>query len=408
MKADLDRLMAERDLNALLTLPTEHEDHYRNYLSNGAQFSGFVVKKRGHDPVLITGEMEREEAARSGLTTYVFEDFNYSQILREYKADRDRILTEFYRRIFEKLGIEGKICIYGVGDANSIIRTVQRFEEYLSDVVQLVPDTGRTTIFDEVVQTKSPDEIARLRDVAARTSAVMRNARAWLGGHKADGEIVVKADGSPLTVGDFKRYVRGQLHEHDLEEKNGMIFAPGRDGGIPHSTGEADTVLRVGQPIVFDLFPREPQGYFHDVTRTWCLGHAPEEAQAAWDLVKEAFDRSVAMCKPGTPTHEVQIMVCELFEENGHPTVLNTPGTTDGYVHTLAHGVGLQIHESPFFRNFDAGYKVQIGNVFTIEPGLYYPERGYGMRIEDSVLINEAGEPEHLTDVPYDLVIELQ
>jgi Xaa-Pro aminopeptidase len=114
------------------------------------------------------------------------------------------------------------------------------------------------------------------------------------------------------------------------------------------------------------------------------------------------------MCKAGTPTNTVQKMVCEFFEANGHPTVLNTPGTTKGYVHSLAHGLGLNVHEAPYFPTFSEKYHLKPGNVFTIEPGLYYPDEGYGVRIEDTVYLNEKGELETLTDCPYDLVIELK
>ena len=144
------------------------------------------------------------------------------------------------------------------------------------------------------------------------------------------------------------------------------------------------------------------------MTRTWCLGYAPPEAQAAYDAVMTAFSRSQEMCAPGLSSSQVQRMVCELFETAGHPTVLNTPGTTAGYVHSLAHGIGLNVHEAPHFPTFSDRYTLQAGNVFTIEPGLYYPERGYGVRVEDTVCLNEAGDLEVLTDCPYDLVIRLE
>ncbi len=88
--------------------------------------------------------------------------------------------------------------------------------------------------------------------------------------------------------------------------------------------------------------------------------------------------------------------------------MLSTPGTPEGYVHSLAHGVGLNVHEAPYFPTRAARYWLQRGNVFTVEPGLYYPSRGYGIRIEDTVYLNEAGSLESLTDCPYDLVIELK
>jgi Xaa-Pro aminopeptidase len=408
MKTDLDRLMAERGIEALLTLITETEDPYRAYLSSGAHFSGMVIKKRGEPPVLIANEMERDEAAKTGLTVYTYNDFGYADLLREHKSNAQAARPAWYRRIFEQLGIRGKISLYGVADVNDVYNQILVFVGELKDLVELVPDEVRGSIFDQAVETKDAAELATLRDIGRRTSVAMRAAREWIGSHRAKDGSVIQADGSPLTIGDVKRYVRGQLFEQGLEDPEQMIFAQGRDAGVPHSKGEDSAPIRLGQTIVFDLFPREPGGYFHDVTRTWCVGYAPPEVQAVYDTVMEAYRRSMAMCKPGVITSTVQQMVCQYFEEQGHPTVLNTPSTMEGYVHSLAHGLGLRVHEAPYFPTHGEKYRLQIGSVFTIEPGLYYPERGYGVRIEDTVCLNERGAVETLTDCPYDLVIELK
>ncbi len=408
MKSDLDRLMEERNIDAVFTLPGEHYDTYRAYLANGADFSGMVFKKRGHDPVLLANLMEVDEAARSGLTVYSYEDFEYGKILKESEGDRNTASLLLYRRVFDKLAITGNVGLYGIGDIGTAINTVRALEAGLAESgITLVFESGRASIFDRANETKDPDEIARLRSIAARTSAVVRATRDWLGTFRAEGDTVVDRTGTPLTIGAVKRFVRGQLFEHDLEDAEGMIFAQGRDAGVPHSAGEDDQVLKTGESIVFDLFPREPKGYFHDMTRTWCLGYARADVQEAWDAVWEAFERAVETCKPGVTTNIPQRTVCEYFESLGHPTVLNSPGTTEGYVHSLAHGLGLNVHEAPYFPTEGTRYTIQAGSVFTIEPGLYYPERGFGIRIEDTVFMNEGGTLETLTDVPYDLVIKL-
>jgi Xaa-Pro aminopeptidase len=405
MKTDLDRLMEAKQIDALLILRGDHEDPFRSYLANGSDFSGTVVKKRGAPPVLIAHSMERDEAAKSGLTVYTEDDFDFTALLREYKDDISGHRTEWYRRIFERLGIQNRIAVYGVGDINIAYHTLRVLVDQLG--VEIVSDEERCTVFDQAFETKDPDELARLRDVAHRTSATMRATREWMAGHRAGDGVVVTTDGDPLTIGDVKRHVRLELLQRGLEDPEGMIFAQGRDAGVPHSKGEEADPVRLGETIVFDLFPRAPRGYFHDMTRTWCIGHAAPDVQAAYDAVMEAYRRAVAMCKPGITTQLVQVMVCEYFEEQGHPTVLHTPGTQEGYVHSLAHGLGLNVHEAPYFPTFSAQYKLQPGNVFTIEPGLYYPDRGYGVRIEDTVYLNEQGDVETLTDCPYDLVIEL-
>jgi Xaa-Pro aminopeptidase len=399
--------MEARGIDALLTLPGENEDPYRTYLGNGADFAGMVIKKRGAPPVLIVNDMERDEAAKSGLLVYTYEDFGYTELMAELR-DQRKTAQAWYRRIFDKLDVRGKLVLYGVGDINNALNTYHLLTEALGERIEFVTEAPLDTVFDHAYETKDPAELDRLRDVARRASAVMRAVREWIASHRADNGLVVKADGSPLTIGEVKRYARLQLFDHGLEDPEGMIFAQARDAAVPHSKGDDSEPLKLGQTIVFDLFPREPRGYFHDMTRTWCIGYAPPEVQTAYNAVMEAFRRSSAMCKIGTQTNLVQEMVCKFFEGLGHPTVLESPGTKEGYVHSLAHGLGLNVHEAPYFRHYSTQFQLQPGNVFTIEPGLYYPDRGYGIRIEDTVYLNAAGELETLTDCPYDLVIELK
>lgn len=408
MKTDLDRLMTERNIDALMTLPSEHDDPYRAYLTHSARYHGLVLKKRNCSPVVVAQAMEVEEAAKSGLTVYNYEDFGFSELVCQYGPDSDQSMAHWYRRLFGALGIQGRVVVYGVGDLNAAFSVFSVLRKHLSKQITLVAETPRQTIFDRAFETKDTDEIAALRDVARRTSTVVRTTRQWIGTHHAKEGIVMQDDGTPLTIGEVKHFVRMKLFEQNLHDPEGMIFAQGRDAGVPHSKGEDDQPLKLGQTIVFDLFPRGPGGYYHDMTRTWCIGHAEPEAQAAYDAVMSAYVQAEEACKPGVTTNIPQQLVCEIFEDLGHPTVLNTPGTNEGYVHSLAHGLGLTVHEAPFFPTFSETYHLQPGNVFTLEPGLYYPSRGYGIRIEDTVYMNDLGEIEPLTEVPYDLVIELK
>jgi Xaa-Pro aminopeptidase len=90
----------------------------------------------------------------------------------------------------------------------------------------------------------------------------------------------------------------------------------------------------------------------------------------------------------------------------GHPTIRSNPSTVEGYVHSLGHGLGLQIHSSPRFRSY-LDDTIERGQVFTVEPGLYYPDRGFGIRIEDTIYVDDNGEFHSLTPFPKDLVIPI-
>ena len=407
MRSEIDNLMAARQLDALMVITEERYDAVVDYLTNGARITGGVVlKRRGEAPVLAVGGMETEEAKASGLEVRDYSAFGYHEVMKAHKDDPVARKVAWWQALLAGVGVEGgRVGIYGAGDLNVYLEVFRAFDREVT-AYTLVGE-AENTLFQAAMETKDADEMARIRGVAARTNEVIRATWDYIAGHRADGEAVVDVDGQPLTIGAVKRFVRRELIERGLED-TGMIFAQGRDAGYPHSRGEDEQPLRQGQSIVFDLFPRElGGGYHHDMTRTWCIGHAPEAVQTAYEQVMEAFDRAVEATKPGMQGGDVQQIVLDYFEGLGHPTSRSEPGTQAGYVHSLGHGVGLHIHEPPRMSHVRSD-ELRKGSVVTIEPGLYYPERGFGIRVEDMVAIREDGSIETLTDFPKDLVLPLR
>jgi Xaa-Pro aminopeptidase len=83
-------------------------------------------------------------------------------------------------------------------------------------------------------------------------------------------------------------------------------------------------------------------------------------------------------------------------------------GKTEGYVHSLGHGIGLNVHERPRLSILSkVEERLAPGHVFTIEPGLYYPEREIGVRIEDDVAIREDGAVTNLTSISKEILVPL-
>ncbi len=216
--------------------------------------------------------------------------------------------------------------------------------------------------------------------------------------------------GRPLTIGAVKQLINLWLAEAGVENPKGAIFAQGRDAGIPHSAGDAEAQIRLGQTIVFDIFPSEAGGgYFYDFTRTWCLGYAPDEALAVYEDVLAVYRQIMTELEAHTPCRTYQLRTCELFEARGHPTICSNPQTREGYVHSLGHGLGLYVHERPRFgETATPEDRLDPGVVVTIEPGLYYPDRDLGVRLEDTVYIHPNGRVEVLADYPLDLVIPVK
>ena len=396
--------METRDLAALVVVCGDAFSAPRHYLTSGAAItSGLVIKKRGDGAIIFANPMETEEAAKSGLRVVSTNDVGFPQMLKDAEGNRTKAEVMLWGKCLEVAGVrDGKVGVYGVGDLNMALELVRLLEAAWPQYM-FAGEMGMT-LFDEAYLTKDADEIERIREVARKTNEVMQLTRDFVSAARVENDALVKADGTALTIGDVRRFVRRTLLDYDLEDTH-MIFAQGRDAGFPHSRGEDPEQLRLGQSIVFDLFPREiGGGYFHDMTRTWSLGYATPEVQAVYDDVMEAFDVAVEVFRGGMVGADLQAAVEDYFESKQHPTLRSTPGSTDGYVHSLGHGVGLNIHERPRMSSQSKDMLVP-GSVITIEPGLYYPERGHGVRVEDTFYVDEGGNLVSLSPFSKDLIV---
>ena len=407
MKSDLDRLMQERDMDAFVVTGGEEFNAIRFYLSKGAHIThGSIFKSRGQEPLLVCSRMELEEAQKSGLKVRTDAELGFHERLAAAEGDSYTATAQFWADVLSEMGLNGgRVGLYGTWQINKTIAQLGVLQEHLPQYEFLAE--GKRTLFEEAMLTKDQQEISRLKSVAERANSVMETVWDYIAGLDVEGEFLFDESGQQVTIGDIKGLVRRELMACGLEDTN-TIFAQGRDAGFPHSRGEADMPLKTGQAIVFDLFPREQGGgYHHDMTRTWCIGYAPPEVRDAYDTVMEAFDISVESFGLNKPTHLMQEAVLDHYEAKGHATIRSDPRTMEGYIHTLGHGVGIDIHESPSISHTRRDDVFQIGNVLTIEPGLYYPDRGYGVRVEDLFVIDESGALVSLTSFRKDLVIPL-
>ena len=84
-------------------------------------------------------------------------------------------------------------------------------------------------------------------------------------------------------------------------------------------------------------------------------------------LVKDALQLAFNNVKINSPINRLQKLVCTFFKEKGHPTILDNPGTTKGFVHSLGHGVGVSVHEAPpITSNLDNNFVFRKGTTVSI------------------------------------------
>jgi Xaa-Pro aminopeptidase len=413
MKSDIDALMQERSLDALLVLGAAEHNPPMYYFTGGGHVSAAVlVKKRGEEPILFYNDMERDEAARTGLQTRSLGAYSFQDLLKEAGGDMTLVGALRIQHMLTDLGLtKGRVAIYGNVDFGSTFATVTKFQSLMPNL-ELIGENSMNSVFSRAMETKDARDVERIRQMGLITTEVVRHTAEYLTSRdvRAD-EVLLKEDGAPLTVGDVHAKIRLWVAELGAELPEGFIFSIGRDAGVPHSTGNPADLMRLGQTIIYDIYPAEcGGGYFYDFTRTWSLGYATPEAQELYDQVREIFNRLLENFDLNASFKDYQRMTCEYFESKGHKSQLNTKGSLlDGYVHSLGHGVGLNIHERPFSGlDADETHRLAPGVVITSEPGLYYPEKGMGFRIEDTLWVRPDGKMEILADYPYDFVLPMK
>jgi Xaa-Pro aminopeptidase len=170
------------------------------------------------------------------------------------------------------------------------------------------------------------------------------------------------------------------------------IIASGPHAALPHAV-PTERLLAEGDFVVMD-FGATYQGYCADMTRTVCVGQASAAQRAIYEATLRAHEACKAAARPGLPASA-------LHETAGR--IIADAGYAGRFTHSLGHGVGLDIHELPFVGP-TAAEPLEVGNVITIEPGIYVPGT-CGVRIEDFGVITATGfrdftgSPHHLIEL---------
>ncbi len=156
------------------------------------------------------------------------------------------------------------------------------------------------------------------------------------------------------------------------------IVASGKNSSVPHhQTGKRE--VREGDLVIVD-FGTVYKGYVSDITRPFFVGRVSQEAVKIYEAVKEAQETGIRELSAGKSAREVELKVREKLREKGYE---------EFFVHSLGHGIGIEVHEYPTLSK-SSEEVLRKGNVITVEPGVYIPELG-GVRIEDDCLITQEG-----------------
>ncbi|MFW9853547.1 MAG: M24 family metallopeptidase [Candidatus Thorarchaeota archaeon] len=352
---------------------------------------GVYIKKIGEEPVLVVGDLDTANAQR-GLVRKVYptSKYNLSKLAQENGLKEAYIII--YDQILGELGGAKGLVLAGKIEAGQAIDISRRMEKR-GYKIRAEPD-----LVDNVRRTKSSRELDIIREVARRTEDVVRTTLSMLRECSIKGDTLQNPfeSGKDLTVGKVKQFINLRLAEKNLIAVFDTIFAPGPDGADPHNHGTSERKLTTGTPIVFDIFPRDVEsGYCFDTTRTFTIGKASMEVKKMYEDVLEAQKAALEQIMANANGKKISTSVCNILTKRGHKTPLyymENPGMPmeEGFIHGLGHGVGLTIGEPPYLSLLREEEVLKVGDVVTVEPGVYYPNK-WGIRIEDTVAVQNKG-----------------
>jgi Xaa-Pro dipeptidase len=293
------------------------------------------------EPVLVIGKLFPQDEEKLGIKVVYFDDTD----------DCVEVLASHMRK-------GGTIGIDKTWPARFLLRLM---ELQVGDAY-----SNASTIIDHIRQIKTEEEQQKMR-VASRCN--------------------------DTSIEELIPLVSKGMTEAELGEELLKIYLKnGAHAADPHHETD-DSKGSYGDAVVLDVGCLV-NGYCADMTRTVFIGKASEEAKKIYAIVKEANRRGIEAAKPGARMCDVDLAARNYIEEKGFG---------EYFTHRTGHSIGLEDHEFGDVSSVNTDI-IQVGQCFSVEPGIYLPDENIGVRIEDLVIITEDG-CEVLNDFTKDLII---
>ncbi len=307
-----------------------------------------------------------------------FTDFRYATQSAEQVPEtfeREIVVGELFEAAVASLDAAGGRL--GFDDATVTVAQHARLRELLEDRWELVPCAGAV---ERLRAVKDTNEIARIRAASELADEALRTV--------LEGGVVGR------TERDVALALELRMRRLGAEAASfPSIVAAGAHGALPHAEPRDEPIPR--DVLVTIDWGALHEGYCSDCTRTYATGEGvSDEARQVYELVLDAQRQGIAAVKAGLNGKEIDAVARAVIEQGG-------PGERFG--HGLGHGVGMEVHEGPRLSRTAGEEPLQVGNVVTVEPGVYLPGR-YGVRIEDLLVVTGEGS-DFLTALPKELTV---
>jgi D-alanyl-D-alanine dipeptidase len=211
---------------------------------------------------------------------------------------------------------------------------------------------------------KDDDELERLADAGAAADASF--------------EEIVHVQFAGRLETEVAADLAGLLRKHGHSQVDFTVVGSGPNGANPHHEAGGRTIQE-GDMVVLD-FGGLKNGYGSDTTRTVHVGEPTDEERKVFEIVRRAQQAGFEAVRPGVACEEVDRAARKVIADAGYG---------EYFIHRVGHGIGLTTHEPPYMVEGETR-PIEPGMCFSIEPGIYLPDR-FGVRIEDIVVATEDG-----------------
>lgn len=350
--------MKEKNINvALITSPTNIYYFTGFYSNPHERFMGLFIQMN-NEPILIVPELDINAAKSKKV---IREIFGYSDSVGPDSLIKEKIIINAE----DSIGVEENLISLKRANWLKNIFNLQQFKD-------IDPGLFSMRLVKDEIEVRYLQEAAIFADKAI--------------------EYGIKA----LKVGKSELEIIAEIEFH--LKKQGIekmsfdtMVLTGEKTGLPHGKSSIDTI-KYGDFVMFDLGV-VVNGYCSDITRTIIIGEATEKQQEIYDTVLNAQLKAIEKAKPNVKAKEIDLAARNFITDKGYGSYFN---------HRVGHGLGLDVHETPSIHENNEEI-IQVGMVFTIEPGIYLPNFG-GVRIEDDILITE-NSSQVLTSFTKELIV---
>ena len=357
----------------LLLYASPETDKNIYYISRFKAPDPYTFIQKDDTTYLLASSLEYERAKKTARVDQVLPYFKYSKKLKE-KNGKEPKLAKVISTVLEDLQIQEVLVPHNFPYGLAL--------ELSNNGIAL--KISEDAIFPQRL-IKSEEEKNNIQDASDETERALVKAVAFLQNCSIKDQQILNPQGEVVTCEMVRNIIDSHLYFHGYLAKD-TIVATGKQNVDPHNKGKGP--IAPHQSLIIEIFPQSQDNYYcADMTRTLVKGDIPPELQKLYDTVLKAQQKALTMVKEQMQVKDIHLFIKQLFKENSYPTgILN--GSMQGFFHGTGHGLGLDIHEAP--RVSENEFNLQIGNVITIEPGLYYYKTG-GVRIEDTVYVTKNG-----------------